>query len=81
MVITMGNITLSIPDEIHGEMKQFSEVKWSEVARRAIIEKLETLQLAEKLAKKSKLTVRDVQEFSKKIKSSATRRYLDAHNN
>ncbi len=81
MVITMGNITLSMPEEIHKEMKQFSEVKWSEVARKAIVEKLETLQIAEKLSKKSKLTAKDVEEFSKKIKSSATRRYLDAHNN
>ena len=80
MVITMGNITLSMPEEIHNEMKQFSEVKWSEVARKAIVEKLETLQLAEKLAKKSKLTAKDVEDFSKKIKSSATRRYLDEHN-
>ena len=37
----MGNITLSIPDEIHKDMRNFSEVKWSEVARKAIIEKLE----------------------------------------
>ena len=72
----MGNITLAIPDDIHGEMRHFSEVKWSEVARKAIIEKIEILHLAEKLAKKSKLTEKDIKEFSKKIKSSATKRFL-----
>lgn len=72
----MGNMTLSIPDEVQEEMKKFSEVRWSEVARKAIVEKLETLELAEKLAKKSKLTEKDVEEFSKKIKSSATKRFL-----
>ena len=69
-------MTLSMPENISREMKQFSEVKWSEVARKAIIEKLETLKLAEKLASKSKLSMKDVQEFSNKIKSSATKRFL-----
>ena len=74
----MGNMTLSIPDEVQKRMKQFSEVKWSEVARKAIQERLETLQLAEKLAKKSKLSAKDVEEFSRKITASATKRFLDA---
>ena len=72
----MGNITLSIPEEVHKDMKHFSEVRWSEVARKAIIEKIDTLKLAESLAKKSKLTEKDVEEFTKKIKSEATKRFL-----
>lgn len=72
----MGNITLSIPDDIHKEMKDFSEVKWSEVARKAIVEKIEALRLAESLAKKSKLTEKDLKQFNKKIKSLATKRFL-----
>jgi hypothetical protein len=72
----MANITLSIPNEIHKQMKHFSEVKWSEIARKAIIEKLELLRFAEKLASKSKLTEEDVTAFNKKIKASATKRFL-----
>ena len=72
----MGNITLSLPESVHKEMKHFSEVRWSEVARKAIVEKLEALQLAENLSKKSKLTLKDVEEFSRKIKSEATKRFL-----
>lgn len=72
----MTNITLSLPEQVHKEMKHFSEVRWSEVARKAIIEKIETLHLAEKLAQKSKLTEQDVAEFSKKLKSAATKRFL-----
>ena len=72
----MSNMTLSIPDDIHKEMKHFSEVRWSEVARKAIINRLETLRLAEGLAKKSKLTEKDVKEFSSKIKSLATKRFI-----
>ena len=76
MVIQMGNMTLSIPNDIHKEMRHFSEVKWSEVARKAIVERISTLKLAESLAKKSKLTEKDVEVFSKKIKSNATNRLL-----
>lgn len=39
----------------------------------------ETLQLAEKLARKSKLTAKDVEDFSKKITSSATKRFLNVY--
>lgn len=72
----MGNITLAVPEEVHKEMRHFSEVRWSEVARKAIIEKLENLHLAERLAQKSKLTKKDIEEFSSKIKASATKRFL-----
>ena len=58
-------------------MKHFSEVKWSEVARKAIIEKIEAMKLAEKLAEKSKLTQKDVDEFNKKVKSLARKRFLE----
>jgi len=72
----MGNVTLAIPDAIHKEMKHFSEVRWSEVARKAIIARIETLRVAENLAKKSNLTKKDAEEFDKKIKSLATKRFL-----
>ena len=73
---TMGNITLSILDDIHKDMRQFSEVRWSEVARKAIVQKLETLHLAERLAKKSKLSEEDIKEFSNKVKSLAAKRFM-----
>ena len=30
------NITLSVSDELHEKMKKMSDIRWSEVARRAI---------------------------------------------
>ncbi len=45
----MANMTLSIPDGLHKKMKKFSEVKWSEVARKAIEKRVnENLQDEEK---------------------------------
>ena len=75
---SMGIMTLSIPDEVRKEMKLFSEVKWSEVARKAIQERLETLQMAEKLARKSRLSAKDAEDFSRKITASATEGFLNA---
>ena len=38
--IHMAHITLSIPDEMHQEMKRHPEIKWSEAARKGIREQL-----------------------------------------
>ena len=40
----MPNITLSIPDEVYRKMKRYSEIKWSEVVRKAIIDYLKKLE-------------------------------------
>ena len=71
----MGNMTLSMPDELLKKMKIFTEVKWSEVARKAIEKRVEDLGIMNKLASKSKLTEEDIKEISKRIKSSASRKF------
>jgi predicted HTH transcriptional regulator len=63
----MPNITLFLPDDVYEDMKKFSEVKWSEVARKSIIAKVEALKLAEKLAKKDKISPEDIKEFASKM--------------
>ena len=71
----MGNMTLSIPDELLTKMRIFREVRWSEVARKAIEKRVEDLEMMNKLASKSKLTEQDVLEISKRIKSSASKKF------
>ena len=71
----MVNMTLSIPEELHRRMKKFSEVRWSEIARRAVEERVNDLEAMEKIASKSKLTKKDVDEISKKIKRAAAIRF------
>ncbi len=71
----MSNITLSIPEEIHKVMKKHKEVKWSEVARKAIIEHVAKLKLMDKITEKSKLTKKDIEEINKEIKKSLLERY------
>ena len=43
----MVNITLSIPEKIKEKMSKYKEIKWSEVVREAIIEKLKKLEEVE----------------------------------
>ena len=64
----MTNITLAIPPELHEKMKLHSEIRWSEVVRKSISRKVEILEAMNKIASKSKLTQKDVDEISHKIK-------------
>ena len=70
-------MTLSIPKELHEKMKGMSEIRWSEIARRAIEERIDDLETMNKIASKSKLTKKDVDEISKKIKRSAAKKFYE----
>lgn len=74
----MVNMTLSLSEELHEKMKQFNEIKWSEVARRAIEQRIHDLEIMNKIASKSKLTQKDAFELSREIKKLATKRFLEA---
>jgi len=71
----MANITLAIPEELREKMKKFSELRWSEVVRKAIEQRINDLEVIEKIARKSKLTKKDADEISKKIKRAAALRF------
>ena len=63
----MPNVTLSIPEALHEKMKKHSEIRWSEVVRKTISEKIEDLEVLDKLTRESKLTQADVDEIAQKI--------------
>lgn len=71
----MGTMTLAIPDDLLQKMRQFREIKWSEIARRSIEQRIQDLETLNHLASKSKLTEKDVEELSKKIKASAAKKF------
>lgn len=70
----MANITLSIPKETHDKMKLFSEIRWSEVARKAIEAKISNLELLDKISKKSRLTKEDAKKLSKLIDTNVSKK-------
>ena len=63
----MPNVTLAIPKDLHEKMKKHSEIRWSEVVRKSISEKIEDLEVMDRLTKRSKLTQEDVDEIAHKI--------------
>jgi predicted CopG family antitoxin len=67
----MTNMTLAIPDDLHQRMKKHSDIRWSEVVRKSIAQKVELLDMMEKIARKSKLTKSDVNELAHKINKDA----------
>lgn len=77
----MGTMTLAIPDELLQRMRLFQEIKWSHIARQAIAQRLNDLEAIEKLASKSKLTKKDVDEIDRKIKKAATLKFLNESRN
>jgi len=64
----MVNITLSVSEELKKRLQKHDEVNWSAVTRRALEEHLNKMEIAEKIASKSKLTRKDVEELDKLIK-------------
>ena len=71
----MANFTLMLPDELQKKMKKHSEIRWSEVIRKIIQKKIDDLDLLDKLTSKSKLTLKDALEISKKVDASVARKY------
>jgi len=69
----MPNITLSITDETKMKMDRHPEVRWSNAVRAVIEKKLADFEEAERLAKKSLLTERDVELLSSKVNSAAAK--------
>ena len=70
----MTNLTLAIPEELHARMKQHSEIRWSEVVRQTISEKIDKLEMMDKLSGKSKLTTKDIEGIAKTIDSGVAHR-------
>jgi len=73
-------MTLSIPEELHRKMKNFSEIRWSEIVRKALEQKVNDLEIIEKIVKKSRFTKKDAEEIAKKIKRSASIRFNELSN-
>ena len=71
----MANITLAIPDDLHKRLKAHSEIRWSDVIRKMLENRLNDFEEMEKIVSKSKLTQKDVDEISKKIKKGIAKRH------
>jgi len=74
----MPNITLSIPDELHKVVKQHPEIKWSEVARQAMLEYAQKIKMMDEITGKSELTDMGAEEIGNLIKKGIAERHKES---
>ncbi len=71
----MPTMTLAISDDLQRVIKSHKEIKWSEVARRAMWDYARKLDLLDRLTAESRLTEKDVMELDRVIKKSMAKHY------
>ena len=71
----MANITITIPEDLKEDLQSHKEVNWSAVTRKAMQEHLTKLHIAEAIAKKSKLTKKDIQELDRLVKKGIAKEH------
>lgn len=65
----MANVCVSVSDEMKKKIEKFETVNWSAVARRAFEIELSKLELMDKLVSKSKVSEKEIELLSRRIKS------------
>lgn len=71
----MPTMTLAVPDDLYQKIRAHREVKWSEIARRAMWDYAMRLELLDSIAAKSRFTEDDAMEMDRKVKKALRKRY------
>ena len=58
------NMTVTIEDPLWEDMKKHEDIRWGAVMKSAVKEKIRALSVLEKLMAKSKLSEKEIREFS-----------------
>lgn len=69
------NFTLSLPDELKKRMDEHDEIRWSNVVRNILEQKLDDFDKLERLLAKSQLNNEHLVELKKKVDDDA-RKYV-----
>ncbi|MFQ6062360.1 MAG: hypothetical protein ACE5J9_04200 [Methanosarcinales archaeon] len=76
----MVTITIDITEELHTIMKKHPEIKWKEIARKAIWKHAKDLELLDKIISKSTMTMEDVMELDDIIKEGMWKKHKEIIN-
>ncbi|MDP2767991.1 MAG: hypothetical protein Q8O41_11195 [Candidatus Methanoperedens sp.] len=71
----MPTMTLAIPHDLYDIIKSHNEIKWNEIAFKAMLGYAMKLKLLDKILEKSEFTEKDAMEMDKIIKKSLRERY------
>jgi hypothetical protein len=70
----MPTVTVNVDDDLKDRMEEHPEINWSEVARSAFEEKIDDLEMMQRLSSDSELTEDDVDELAELIDSNVAER-------
>jgi len=65
----------AVPEELHEIMRRHPEIRWSEIARKAMWEYARKLELMERVVSEIRLSGEDVLELDKKVKAEVSEKY------
>ncbi|MCX6701515.1 MAG: hypothetical protein NTV68_16605 [Methanomicrobiales archaeon] len=68
-------MTLSLPEDIYKIVKTHKEIRWSEIARRAIEDYAKKVTLLNAMTAESELTEEEIMVLDEKIKSGLQKHY------
>lgn len=70
----MPTVTVNVDEDLKAQMESHSEINWSEVARNAFAEKVDDLEMMDRLSSDSELTEEDVEELAELIDGNVAER-------
>jgi len=68
-------VSVCVPDELKGKMNMFSEINWSEVARKAFAQKVRDMEILDKFRSESELTEEDALRLGREVNAAVAKRY------
>lgn len=71
----MPNMTISVPKGLYTTIKKHGRIRWSQVAREAMAQYAQKLEVLDKLLENSEITEKDAIEIGKKIKAGIAKRH------
>ena len=74
----MSTLTLAIPSDLKSKMARFPEINWSEVARQAIVGKMQVLDQMQRLLSNSSLIREDAVAYGREIKRRVHKKHRRA---
>lgn len=73
----MPSVTVNVPDDLKDRMDDHPEINWSQVARTAIEQKVDDLEMMDRLTSDSELTDEDVELLAEKVDSNVAERLVE----
>ncbi len=68
-------LSVPLPEELKEEMERHKDIKWVEVVRQALWEKIKALEKLDKILAKSELTEEDVEKHAKLVKEKVWKKH------